>query len=110
MISIDVLVTRVTGLQRSDLERWIANEWVRPDGAPDHLVFHDIDVARVQLIAELRDELDVNEAALPVVLSLLDQVYEMRRRLAELRTTLDQAPAEDLRSSLSRHLARRSGI
>jgi len=82
MITIDVLVTRVEGVRRADLERWIANRWVRPDDEGAEPVFHDIDVARVRLIRELRDELEVNEAALPVVLSLLDQVYELRRRLA----------------------------
>ena len=38
-------------------------------------------MARVRLILELRDEFDVNEAALPVVLGLLDQLYDLRRRL-----------------------------
>ena len=38
------------------------------------LVFDDSDVARVRLIAELRNDLGVNEDAIPVVLRLLDQV------------------------------------
>jgi hypothetical protein len=46
---------------------------VRPDGNAGHYEFREIDVARVRLIQELRNELQINEAALPIVLSLLDQ-------------------------------------
>lgn len=84
MISIDVLVAQVSGLERDELEHWIANQWVRPDGPPEHYLFHDIDAARVRLIRELRYELEVNEAAVPIILSLLDQLYELRRRVREI--------------------------
>jgi chaperone modulatory protein CbpM len=105
MITIDVLVAHIAGLQRLDLDRWIANQWVRPDGDADHLMFEEIDVARVRLIRELRDELEINEAALPVVLSLLDQLYDLRRRMNAVRDALSQAAPEDIRQSVARHLA-----
>lgn len=97
MIDIEVVVSQTSGLRRRDLERWITNSWVRPDGSPDGWVFHEIDVARVRLIQTLRDELDVDEEALPVVLSLLDQIYDLRRRLRALaaRAGLDPATALD---------------
>lgn len=107
MIGIDVLVTRLAGLQRPDLDRWIAYDWIRPDGEPGGWVFHDIDVARVQLILSLRDEMQVNEEALPVVLSLLDQLYDLRRHVRELGEAIGRAPPEDLRRRLEQHLARR---
>ncbi len=84
MISIDVVVVQLPGLLRPDLERWIANDWVRPDGTAGHYQFHDIDVARIRLIRQLRDEMAIDEGALPVVLSLLDQLYDLRRRLREI--------------------------
>jgi len=80
MISVEMLLVQVPGLLRQDLERWILNAWVRPDGRLGGYVFRDIDVARVRLIQELRDDLEINEAALPVVLLLLDQLYDLRRR------------------------------
>ena len=83
MISIELLVSQIEGLERDELERWIAQEWVRPDGPPEHFSFHQIDVARVRLIRELRYEMDVNEAAVPIILSLLDQLYELRRQIRE---------------------------
>jgi chaperone modulatory protein CbpM len=84
MISVEVLLSEIPSLPRQDLDRWISKAWIRPDGRPGAYAFHDIDVARVRLIQELRDDLDVNELALPVVLLLLDQLYDLRRRLREL--------------------------
>ena len=107
MISIEVLVTQLSGLQRQDLERWIANEWVRPERGAGQFVFREIDVARVRLIQELRDEMQVNEEALPVVLSLLDQLYDLRRRMRELSDALGHAAPGEVRERLVRHLATR---
>jgi chaperone modulatory protein CbpM len=72
-------------LPLQDLERWISNDWVRPDGQEGDYAFRDIDVARVRLIQELRDELEVDERSMSVVLLLLDQLYDLRRRLRDLR-------------------------
>jgi chaperone modulatory protein CbpM len=84
MITIEILCARFPALTQDDLWHWIEEGHVRPDkvaGAPE---FAEIDVERVRLILELRDQLEVNEAALPVVLSLLDQLYALRRRLRAL--------------------------
>ncbi len=81
MMTLEILCTRFAALSPDDLQRWIAEGYVRPEPG---LVFQDIDVERVRLILELRDELAVNEDALPVVLSLLDQVYALRRQLKRL--------------------------
>jgi chaperone modulatory protein CbpM len=118
MISIEVVIAQISGLTREDLERWIAHEWVRPErnaraeeanaATPGQTyMFREIDVARVRLIRELRDEMQVNEEALPVVLSLLDQLYDQRRRLRELGDALAATAPEDVRRNLARHLAQR---
>jgi chaperone modulatory protein CbpM len=109
MINIEILVTQMSGLQRQDLERWISNEWVRPDGSTGNYLFREIDVARVRLIQELRDEMRVNEEALPVVLSLLDQLYDQRRRMRELSDALRRIAPDDLCRKLARHLAGSNG-
>jgi chaperone modulatory protein CbpM len=109
MISFDVLIARTSGLLPQDLDRWISNHWVRPDGGAGHYLFHDIDVARVRLIFELRDDLDVNEAALPVVLSLLDQLYDARRTMRELGDALGELAPEPLQRALIDRMARLRG-
>lgn len=102
MITTETLFIRVQGLRHEDLEHWIGQAWVRPDGEPGRYLFHDIDVARVRLILELREQMQVNEEALPVVLSLLDQLYEARRRMRRVRDALDQAAPAELRQAVLR--------
>jgi chaperone modulatory protein CbpM len=89
MITLDLLCARFTRLRLEDLQGWIAEGHVRPERAGHELVFTELDVERVGLILELRDDMAVNDEALPVVLSLLDQLYDLRRRLREMGVTLD---------------------
>jgi chaperone modulatory protein CbpM len=89
MITVEVLLTQLPDLPRQDLERWISNDWVRPDREEGNYAFRDIDVARVRLIRELRDELEVDERSMSVVLLLLDQLYDLRRRMRDLRKDMD---------------------
>lgn len=84
MIGLDVLLAVIPGLPGGDLERWIENEWVKPERQSGAYLFREIDVARVRLILELRDELEINEAALPVVLLLMDQLYDLRREVRRI--------------------------
>ncbi len=83
MITLEGVLIRIPDLPAPDLERWIVNDWVRPDGEAGSYAFQEIDVARIRLIQELRDQLEINDAALPLVLRLLDQLYDLRRSLRE---------------------------
>ena len=91
MISFEAVIRLVVGLKEAELRHWIAERWVRPESGAEGYVFAEVDVARVQLIHELRYELAIDEEAMPVVLQLLDQVYTLRRRL---RVTLDAIDAQ----------------
>jgi chaperone modulatory protein CbpM len=91
MITLDILCARFATLDAEDLRRWISEGYVRPDASGGAPVFREIDAERVRLILELRDEMQVNEDALPVVLSLLDQLYTLRRRLRQLGVAVDEA-------------------
>jgi chaperone modulatory protein CbpM len=95
MISIEAVVVSVAGLDRGEIERLIAQDFVRPDGEPGAWRFAEIDVARLRLIQELRSDLALEDEALPVVLSLIDQLYATRRHLRRLRATLRDAAVND---------------
>ena len=84
MISITAVVQRVRGVDERTLEVWVAQEWVRPRRQGGSMVFEEVDVARVRLIVELRDELEVGEGAIPVVLSLLDQLHAAQAEVRRL--------------------------
>ena len=104
MIDIDCLTAQVTGVNRQDLERWILMDWVRPDKEDGRYVFQAIDVARVRLIRELLDDMKLNEEAMPVVLILLDQLYETRRRMREAGRAITLLAPAELRFRLHTHL------
>ena len=61
--------------------RWVENRWVLPDEAGGRWVFHEVDIARVELILHVRHDFAVGDDAMPVVLGLLDQVYSLRRQM-----------------------------
>jgi chaperone modulatory protein CbpM len=81
-------------LTQVELTTWVERGWVVPDTGEGGLVFREIDVARVRLILDLRRGMDVAEDAMPLVLSLLDQVYELRSRLKTVLRAVEAQPRE----------------
>ena len=71
------------------LETWIEAGWLLPrrDGDTHH--FSEIDLARAQLIRDLKHDLGVNDEGVPVILDLIDQVHGLRRSLRSLLSTID---------------------
>ena len=104
MITIETILLEFHELQPGELERWIGNQWVRPEGGPGAWQFHEIDLARIRLILDLRDTLEVAEPALPTVLSLVDQIYEMRRRMMQLNEAMERTLPAELRAAVLAHL------
>jgi chaperone modulatory protein CbpM len=82
------------GLSQVELVNWVEQGWVMPETADTGLVFHEIDVARVRLIHDLRSDMDVGEDAIALVLSLLDQVYELRSRMKSVLHVLETQPPD----------------
>jgi chaperone modulatory protein CbpM len=86
VITWDELV-RLSGSSHDELGRFVAEGWVTPDGEDG---FSEGDLARVQLILELQRDLAIDDEAMPLVLSLLDQVYTLRRQLRVACTVVDR--------------------
>jgi chaperone modulatory protein CbpM len=90
----------VPGLTEAELRRWLAQDFVRPDRNGGEPAFRDIDIARVRLIRELQAELEVEEPTLPLVLSLLDQLYATRRQLRLVLEALDPPVRQSVAEAL----------
>ena len=112
MIGFDELMRRFAGLNAAELSRWVENRWVVPETAAEEggerWVFHEVDVARVELILDIRREFAVDDEALSLVLGLLDQVYSLRRQMRRLCDALEQQPPE-IRDAIRRALPHSSG-
>jgi chaperone modulatory protein CbpM len=105
MIQLTTVTAMFTDLPAQELTGWIERGWVQPETAESGWVFQEIDIARVRLIHDLRRDMDVGEDTMPLVLSLLDQVYGMRARLKAVLRAVEAQPAdvrEAIRVSLSR--------
>lgn len=76
------------------LRTWVRRGWVRPAQRGRDHAFSALDVARIRLVCQLKHELSLNEEAIPVVLSLLDQIYGLRRELRNLARAVDEQPEE----------------
>ena len=74
------------------LRDWVARGWVAPVRGTEGYEYSEIDVARVDLIRQLRDDMSVEPDAVSIVLSMMDQVYTLRRELRCLMRALDTQP------------------
>lgn len=100
MMSLQELLVRVDGLSVSELRLSVRRGWVRPTTSVSdvsgrqrrHLRFMEVDAARLRLIRELREDFDVDDETLPLVLSLMDQVYTLRTDLRHLTAAIARQP------------------
>jgi chaperone modulatory protein CbpM len=86
MIKVQEFLIRVR-VERQSLDAWIAAGWLVPPQTDPELLFSDIDVARAQLIRDLREDLGVNDEGVSVVLHLIDQMHGLRH---SMRALLDE--------------------
>ena len=107
MIGFDELVRRFTGLEAAELSRWVENRWIMPERGngpeEERWAFHEVDVARIELILHIRREFALDEETTSLVLGLLDQVYSLRRQMRRLCHAVESQPAE-VREAIQRAL------
>ena len=106
MIGFDELLLRMHGLERRELTRWVENRWVLPERHAENWVFHEVDVARVELILDIRRDFAIDDEAMGLVLGLLDQVYHLRRQMRRLCDAVAMQPAE-VQEAIRRALPRK---
>jgi chaperone modulatory protein CbpM len=94
MILFEELLARVGGLERRELARWVEESWVLPERRDETWVFHEVDIARVELILDMRRDFAVDDEAMPLVLGLLDQIYSLRRQMRRLSAAIECQPPE----------------
>jgi chaperone modulatory protein CbpM len=108
-MTLQEVVTR-TEIAEGDIVAWVEQEWVLPDRETGRWLFEEADVARVSLIRDLREDMAINDEAVPLVLRLLDQVYSLRQAMSEIHEAVQDLPDEHrlaleerLREVLAKH-------
>lgn len=101
----DDVVATVVRLTRSQLFRFVEGDFVRPEREAGGYVFRRIDIARLELLCDLSQDLDLDDTALGVVFSLIDQLHAARQDLATMARAIDALPT-DLQAQLMAHKKR----
>jgi len=104
MMRITTVVGLFADLGEADVVRWVHCGWVRPVGDDSDWQFQDIDIARIRLIRDLR-RMGMNDDAIPLILSLVDQVYDLRGELHALMRAVEAQP-EPVRMAILRDIGR----
>ncbi|PNG28070.1 chaperone modulator CbpM [Methylocella silvestris] len=71
-------------IESATLDVFIAEEWVIPQRQSGAEAFSDADVARANLIRDLKADIGVNDEGIGVILHLIDQLHGVRRTLRDV--------------------------
>jgi chaperone modulatory protein CbpM len=74
-------VSKLTGLELSRIDAWIAMDWVSPLATES---LDQEDIARLRLIHELQNDLGANDDSIPLILHLVDQLCHLQEVLRKL--------------------------
>jgi chaperone modulatory protein CbpM len=90
----------LVGHQRLDsrmIEAWVEAGWLVPQQHPAGKPLSDLDLARANLIQDLRD-LGVNDDSIPIILDLVDQLHGLRHLVRGLLSEVKAQRREDGRA------------
>lgn len=90
----DDVIASVTRLTRRQLVTFIECDFVRPEREAGAYVFRPIDLARLELLCDLSQDLDLDETGLAIVISLLDQLHTARQELATMARAIAALPSD----------------
>ena len=103
MMREDYLVETIDELTHDELARWLDEGLIRPQRRAGTRYYREIDVARVRLIVEMRQELRVHSDDIPFFISLIDQIHGLRHQLRRLAQAVEEQP-ESVRREIRRKL------
>jgi chaperone modulatory protein CbpM len=77
-------ITQITGIENDEFLTYLQNEWIIPADSSDdkEIIFDEEDRARAALIRELKEDFDVNDQSVPVILHLIDEIHSIRKKVS----------------------------
>ena len=87
-------VLAVHRLTATRLRTFVRADCVRPQETAEGPAYTDADLARIELLCELSEDFGLDEDALGVVISLIDQLHGARRELRALALAVGDQPPE----------------
>ncbi len=86
------LIETVSRLTSPRLSEYLAAEIVIPEQTDRGLIYHSLDVARLELACELHEQYDMEADALAMMISLIDQMHGLRAELREVLSAVEAQP------------------
>ena len=74
-------VIKMYGIDEELINICIINNWIVPVNAKKRL-FDQEDLSRLCLIKDLRYDMGVNDEAIPIIMSLLDQIHWLKKQIS----------------------------
>jgi chaperone modulatory protein CbpM len=99
------IVDAVARLTRPRLKSFVELEIVSPLHTDGRLVYRQIDLVRLELLCELSEDFELDDDALCMIISLIDQLHSARGELRALRAAIASEP-EDVLSRIRAALGR----
>lgn len=99
----DEAIAAVARLTRPQLSAFIKAEIVVPLQTETGPAFRQIDLVRMELLCELSEEFSLDEDALGIVISLIDQLHAVRGELHRVLQAVEAEP-EDVRRRIAEAL------
>jgi chaperone modulatory protein CbpM len=74
------------------LRTWVKRGWVRPQTGSGRWIYSEVDVARICLFCDLREDLSIDEDTLSMIVPLIDQIHGLRQQLRTLGQAIEAQP------------------
>ncbi len=100
------LIAQFTTLERQVLTTWIEEGVIEPARDDEGYLFDPVDESRVALACDLHYRMGLEHASLPIILSLIDQLHDMRHHLRTLTRALAEQP-EAIQQQIARYIKER---
>ncbi len=88
------VIETITSLTAERLSHFERLSIVTPVITPDGPRYHTLDVRRITLLCELTDDFEVNEDALVIIMSLIDQLHGAHSKLEQMVQAIGAEPTE----------------
>lgn len=106
MIGENELIARFACLERQVLLIWIEEGLIAPHRDERGFLFDRLDESRIALACDLHYRMGLDHASLPVILSLIDQLHDVRHHLRVLTGAVAEQP-ETVQQEITRRLSER---
>ncbi len=97
------VLSTVSALTRSQLIGFVEAEIIVPIHTESGPMYRRVDLVRVELLCELCDNFNLNDDALCIIISLIDQLHSTRNELHAILKAVEAEP-KDVRQRLGKAL------